>query len=95
MRSNKVLGVVFLVLLLSGVWASYGVFTQKFSTYDEVTLKTSNIGLQLPTRADVKIRGVQVGEVIEIDGNADGATLTLGLDPDTPRNLTRSVVLTG
>lgn len=96
MKNNTVLGVVFLALLMTGVWASYGVFTQKFSTYDEVTLKTSNIGLQLPTRADVKIRGVQVGEVIEIDGNADGATLTLGLDPDKrdiiPANVTGSIV---
>ena len=34
MRNNTVLGVVFLALLLSGVWASYGVFTQKFTDYD-------------------------------------------------------------
>lgn len=96
MRNNKVLGVVFLVLLLSGVWVSYGVFTQRFTTFDEVELKTTNIGLQLPIRADVKIRGVQVGEVIDIQPEADGATLTLGLYPDMrdtiPGNVTGSIV---
>ena len=95
-KSNLVLGVVFLALLLSSVWVSYGVFTKKFTQYDEVELKTSNIGLQLPMRADVKIRGVQVGEVIEIDGNADGATLTLGLYPEMrdtiPANVTGSII---
>ena len=96
MRNNKVLGVVFLVLLLSGVWTSYGIFTKKFTDYDEVELKASNIGLQLPMRADVKIRGVQVGEVIEVESDTDGATLTLGLYPDMrdtiPGNVTGSIV---
>lgn len=96
MKNNLVLGVVFLVLLLSGVWTSYGVFTQKFTDFDEVELKTSNIGLQLPIRADVKIRGVQVGEVTDIEADADGATLTLGLYPDMrdtiPGNVTGSIV---
>lgn len=94
--NHKVLGVVFLCLILTGVWAAYGVFTKKFTDYDEVTLRTSKIGLQLPMRADVKIRGVQVGEVIEIDTDAEGARLTLGLYPDergqVPANVTGSIV---
>lgn len=94
--NHKVLGVVFLCLILTGVWAAYGVFTKKFTDYDEVTLKTSKIGLQLPMRADVKIRGVQVGEVIEIDTDAEGASLTLGLYPEEraqiPADVTGSIV---
>ena len=61
----KALGVVFLALMLASVWATYGVFTKKFTDYDEVTVKASKIGLQLPQRADVKIRGVIVGEVLD------------------------------
>ncbi len=82
MASHKVLGVVFVALLLLGVWTSYGVFTKKFSSYDEVTLQTSKIGLQLPSRADVKIRGVIVGEVLGFDTTPDGANVTLGIYPD-------------
>ncbi len=33
---TKSLGVVFLVLMLGAVWATYGVFTKKFTDYDEV-----------------------------------------------------------
>ena len=36
-----------------------------FKDDEEVKLQTSKIGLQLPSRADVKIRGVIVGEVLE------------------------------
>ena len=76
---TKALGVVFLVLMLAAVWLTYGVFTKKFSDYDEVTVHASRIGLQLPRRADVKIKGVIVGEVLDFEPTADGADITLGL----------------
>ena len=44
----KVMGVVFLCLLVAGVYLTYAIFTKKFADYDEVTLQTSTIGLQLP-----------------------------------------------
>ncbi|GAB3201025.1 MCE family protein [Nocardioides hungaricus] len=94
--AHKLLGVAFILLLLAGVWFTYAVFTKKFAEYDEVTLQTSTIGLQLPARADVKIRGVIVGEVLGFDANAEGAKLTLGLYPDQtstiPANVTGSIV---
>src|SRR5687768_16147416 len=94
--NHKVLGVVFMCLLLAGVYLTYAVFTKKFADYDEVALQTSKIGLQLPERADVKIRGVIVGEVLEFESNTDGAVLTLGIFPserDTiPANVTGSIV---
>jgi phospholipid/cholesterol/gamma-HCH transport system substrate-binding protein len=92
----RLLGVVFLALLVGGVYLTYGIFTKKFADYDEVTLQTSKIGLQLPSRADVKIRGVIVGEVLDFDTTPDGAELTLGIYPsqmDTiPANVTGSIV---
>ncbi len=95
-RSHKLLGVLFLCLLLVGVWFTYSIFTKKFTEYDEVTLQTSKIGLQLPSRADVKVRGVIVGEVLEFDATEEGADLTLGIYPsqmDTiPANVTGSIV---
>jgi phospholipid/cholesterol/gamma-HCH transport system substrate-binding protein len=95
-QNFKLLGVVFLAMLIGGVYLTYGIFTKKFSEYDEVTLRTSTIGLQLPARADVKIRGVIVGEVLEFDTVSDGAELTLGLFPSEvdsiPANVTGSIV---
>jgi phospholipid/cholesterol/gamma-HCH transport system substrate-binding protein len=93
---HKVLGVAFILLLVAGVWFTYAIFSKKFTEYDEVSLQTSTIGLQLPARADVKVRGVIVGEVLAFDANAEGAELTLGIFPDEtdtiPANVTGSIV---
>ncbi|GAB3024887.1 ABC transporter substrate-binding protein [Nocardioides flavus (ex Wang et al. 2016)] len=93
---TKSLGVVFLVLMLAAVWATYGVFTKKFSDYDEVTLQASRIGLQLPQRADVKIKGVIVGEVLDFEPTGEGAEITLGLyqdrTTDIPSDVTASIL---
>ena len=92
----KVLGVLFLCLLLLGVYATYAIFTKQFADYDEVTLQTSKIGLQLPERADIKVRGVIVGEVLDFQATAEGAELTLGLYPgereQIPADVTGSIV---
>ena len=95
-RQYKLLGVIFLALVVLAVYLTYATFSKKFADYDEVTVQTSKIGLQLPSRADVKIRGVLVGEVLDMDADADGAELTLGIYPsqlDTiPANVTASIV---
>lgn len=95
-RQYKVLGVAFLALVVLSVYLTYATFTKAFADYDEVKVETSTIGLQMPARADVKIRGVLVGEVLAADTTADGAELTLGLFPsqvDTiPGNVTASIV---
>jgi phospholipid/cholesterol/gamma-HCH transport system substrate-binding protein len=92
----KVLGIIFLCLLLVAGWLTYAVFNKTFASYDEVTLQTSKIGLQLPERADVKVRGVIVGEVLEYSATRDGAELTLGFYDDqieqVPADVTGSIV---
>jgi phospholipid/cholesterol/gamma-HCH transport system substrate-binding protein len=95
-KNAKVLGIVFLCLLLLSAWLTYAIFTKKFADYERVALQTSKIGLQLPERADVKIRGVIVGEVIDREVEASGATVTLGIYPESretiPANVTGSIV---
>jgi phospholipid/cholesterol/gamma-HCH transport system substrate-binding protein len=92
----KALGLLFLCLLLAGVWLTYGVFTQRFTHFDEVTLDASSIGLQMPNRADVKIRGVIVGEVLGFSATAQGAQVRLGIYPSQlhtiPSNVTGAIV---
>ncbi len=95
-RQYKLLGVVFLALAVLAVYMTYATFSKKFTDYDRVKVETSKIGLQLPSRADVKIRGVLVGEVLDMTATSEGAELTLGLFPsqvDTiPDNVTASIV---
>ena len=78
---HRVFGVAFLVLLLLFVYLTYAIFTKKFVDYVPVKLKTSSIGLQLPALADVKIRGLIVGDVRSIESDGHGAVLTLAIDP--------------
>ncbi|WP_110206746.1 MCE family protein [Nocardioides daejeonensis] len=95
--SHKLIGLVFLALIASGIWLTGAIFTKKFTAYDKVTLETSTIGLSLPARADVKIRGVQVGEVLDskVVSDGTGAELVLGIYPDKigiiPRNVTARI----
>jgi phospholipid/cholesterol/gamma-HCH transport system substrate-binding protein len=61
-----------------------------------VTLEASTIGLQMPERADVKIRGVIVGQVLGFTATGAGATVRLGIYPDQlrsiPSNVTGAIV---
>jgi phospholipid/cholesterol/gamma-HCH transport system substrate-binding protein len=77
----RALGIVFLAMLAGSVWLTYAAFTQKFVDIVPVTLRTSRIGLQLQELADVKIRGVIVGEVRDMTTRGRTAVLDLALDP--------------
>jgi len=91
LRDHKLIGLVFISLLASGVWLTAAIFNKTFVEYDEVALETSKIGLQMPARADVKIRGVQVGEVLDFSTSADGAVITLGLYPEQTETIPANV----
>ena len=47
-----------------------------------VTLETDTAGNQLQEASDVKMRGVIVGDVREVNASADGATIELAISPD-------------
>lgn len=94
--TKRALGITLILILASGVWLVNAVFNQKFTSFDEVKLNTDTIGLQLPARADVKVRGVIIGQVLEAKSDTGGAVLTLGIDPDeiktVPNNVTASIL---
>jgi phospholipid/cholesterol/gamma-HCH transport system substrate-binding protein len=93
---HRVLGVAFLVLLLLFVWLTVSIFNKSFTSYDRVQLKASKVGLQLPSRADVKIRGVLVGEVLSTSSDGAKADIRLGIFPSQshiiPKNVTARIV---
>jgi phospholipid/cholesterol/gamma-HCH transport system substrate-binding protein len=88
---NLVLGITFMLILLLFAGLTYGIFAKKFTSYDKVELTSSRVGLQLPSRADVKIRGVQVGEVLRTSTDGDGAKIELGLYPSQIRTIPANV----
>ena len=93
---HRILGVVFIGLLALSVWLVSAVFTQKFTAFDPVTLTTSTAGMNLPSRADVKVRGAIVGQVNKAESDGQDAKLTLGINPDMiksiPANVTAALV---
>ena len=74
-------GVVFLVVLALLVALTVAVYDKKFTRVVHVTLKTDRIGNQLAPPADVKLRGMIVGEVRGVSSNGRVASVSLALTP--------------
>lgn len=75
-------GLVFLVIVGLLVALSVGFYRKSFTSIVPVKLATDHVGNQLPVHADVKLRGLIVGEVRAIRPMGDHAELDLALDPD-------------
>ncbi|MBA0126960.1 MCE family protein [Haloechinothrix sp. YIM 98757] len=78
----QALGVALLVVIVLFFGVTVGIYNKAFTTAATVSLETGHVGNQMRPGADVKVRGVVVGEVSEISARADGATLELALRPE-------------
>ena len=94
--SLKVLGAAFLALMLFFLWITWAFFTKAFVNYDAVTLKTDTTGVNLPQNADIKLRGMIVGEVRKVEPDGDGVKLLLAINPkfikDIPKGVTAQLI---
>ncbi|MFG2003290.1 MCE family protein [Spirillospora sp. NPDC048911] len=91
MVRRRLAGVVFLLVPALLVALSMAVYDKRFTTVSMVTLHTAATGNSLHRYADVKLRGVTVGEVREIRASGSGATLKLAIHPDKVRMLPANV----
>ena len=78
----KAYGVVFLTVLALLVTLAVASYQKRFTPVVLVTLETNRLGSQLLEHADVKLRGLVVGEVRTIEATQQGARLGLALDPE-------------
>ncbi|GAA6524275.1 MCE family protein [Intrasporangium sp. DVR] len=78
----KTYGVVFLAVVALLVTLAIASYQKRFTPVVLVSLETNRLGSQLQEQADVKLRGLVVGEVRTIEVTDDGARLALALDPD-------------
>ena len=89
-------GALFIALVLVMVWVTYAFFDKKFTDYDNVLIRTASTGVNLPQNADIKLRGMIVGEVRKVEPYGDGVQLTLGMNPkligDVPRDVSAQIV---
>ena len=74
-------GLVFLVIAGLLVALAIGFYRKSFTPVVPVRLDTSQVGNQLRVHADVKLRGLIVGEVRGVRAMGDHAELDLALDP--------------
>jgi phospholipid/cholesterol/gamma-HCH transport system substrate-binding protein len=79
---RRLQGLLFVVVLLALSGLAVGEYAGAFDDGVPVTLRVDRVGTQLAERADVKIRGLDVGEVESISTDGDGVTVELSLDPE-------------
>jgi len=95
---RRLVGVVFLLVFALLVWLSVALYNKQFTPAAMVTLYTDSVGNEMHPGADVKIRGVQVGEVRQISADGTGAKLELAIQPDMvnqiPANVTAEMLPT-
>ncbi|TCM51872.1 MCE family protein [Kribbella sp. VKM Ac-2568] len=89
--TRRVLGTAFIGLLCFLLWLTYAFYAKIFTDTVDVKLQTSHIGLQLNRHADVKLRGIIVGEVRSVATDGDTATVELALKPDQVREISSQV----
>ncbi|MFI2432965.1 MCE family protein [Streptomyces sp. NPDC018693] len=81
----RLYGVVFLTVLALLLSLAVAVYRQAFTPVVRVTLEADRLGNQLDPRADVKLRGLLVGEVRAVRADGEKATLDLALKPEHVR----------
>ncbi|MEE2031927.1 MCE family protein [Rhodococcus chondri] len=79
---RRVLGLVFFLVLALFLFGSIAMYNKTFKKVVEIDLVTDSIGNALPNNADVKVRGVLVGEVRGTSAHRDEVTLQLAIEPD-------------
>jgi len=95
---RRLVGVVFLLVFALLAWLSVALYNKQFTSAAVVTLYTDGVGNEMHLGADVKVRGVQVGEVRQITADGTGARLELAIQPamvpQIPANVTAVMVPT-
>ena len=88
---KKLLGVVYLTVMALLVTLAVALYRKDFSSAALVTLRTDHVGNQLHLDAEVKLRGVVVGEVRDVRTTGSGAELMLAMRPDLINRIPRDV----
>jgi virulence factor Mce-like protein len=84
-------GVAFLVMIALIFYLVVALYNKSFVKTIPVSLRTDRIGNQLSLNADVKFRGVNVGDVRSLVTNGETATLKLAMKPDQLNLIPRDV----
>ena len=79
---NRLLGITLVVLIVVFVGWSITSYNKTFANVVTVSLETDSVGNALPRNADVKVRGLIVGEVRSATTAGGVVTSELAIEPD-------------
>lgn len=79
---RRLAGTALLVIMVLVVAFCIANFNKSFRNFDTVTLQADAVGNQLGKQADVKVRGIIIGEVTSVESDGQRATVELAIDPD-------------
>ncbi|WP_067716484.1 MCE family protein [Nocardia yamanashiensis] len=89
---SRTLGVLFFVVVALFLWTTIAIYNKQFVDTVRVNLITDTVGNALTRNADVKVRGVNVGELRSSSYDGKNVTLDLAIDPakadQIPANVT-------
>lgn len=88
---RRILGVAFFLVVALFIAWSIATYQKTFKPVVNVDLITDTVGNALPANADVKIRGVIVGEVRSATTENGEVTSVLALDPDQAKTIPSNV----
>lgn len=78
----RLYGVVFIVVIGLLLSLTVAIYQKVFTPVVAITLQADTVGNQLEPPADVKLRGLIVGEVREVRADGDKATVDIALSPE-------------
>jgi phospholipid/cholesterol/gamma-HCH transport system substrate-binding protein len=79
---RRILGLAFFLVLALFLVFTIGMYNKSFKEVVKVNLVTDSVGNSLPSHADVKVRGLIVGEVRSASTEDGKVTSVLAIDPD-------------
>ena len=82
---HRLLGLALLGVMLGAVGLAVAFYDKAFTRSVTVELHTDDVGNNLPKFADVKLRGMVVGEVRKVSATGATATVELAIDPAKAR----------
>ena len=88
-RRTQAFGILGLVAIVLFTAVSLGVYRHVFSSDVEITLSSDRAGLLLEPGSEVKVRGLQVGEVRSVRRDGDKVRIVVAIDHDRARYISR------
>ncbi|MET9025353.1 MCE family protein [Nocardia sp. NPDC004168] len=84
---TRALGIAFFVVVALFLWTTIAIYNKQFVKTVDVDLITDSVGNALTRNADVKVRGITVGEVRSSSSEGGEVTLHLAINPDKAQQI--------